>query len=106
MPGTANTFSTTKDPVKRPAANGPKTVMTGIKAFLRACFNITVDLDKPFALAVIMYSEFKTSTNSVLVKRATLATVKNDNAIDGNTVHMYLKSEPKGTPQVIGNILN
>ena len=53
-----------------------------------------------------MYSEFKTSTNSVLVKRATLAIVKNDNAIDGKTVHMYLKSEPKGTPHVIGKNLN
>ena len=63
IPGTAKTFSTTKEPVKSPAANGPKTVITGIKAFLSACFNITVALDKPFALAVTMYSEFKTSTN-------------------------------------------
>ena len=85
MPGTAKTFSTTKEPVKRLAANGPKTVITGIKAFLSACFNITVDLDKPFDLAVIIYSEFKTSTNSVLVKRATLAIVKNDSAIEQPT---------------------
>ena len=106
IPGTAKTFSTTSEPVRRPAANGPKTVITGIKAFLRACFNITVALDKPFALAVIIYSEFKTSTNSVLVKRATFAIVKNDNAIDGKIVHIYLKSEPNGTPHVIGKRLN
>ena len=77
--------------LKGPAANGPKTVITGIKAFLRACFNITVDLLNPFALAVTIYSEFKTSTNSVLVKRATLAIVKNDNAIDGKIVHNISK---------------
>ena len=53
-----------------------------------------------------MYSEFKTSTNSVLVKRATFAIVKNDNAIDGKIVHIYLKSEPNGTPYVIGKRLN
>ena len=53
-----------------------------------------------------MYSEFKTSTNSVLVKRATFAIVKNDNAIDGKIVHIYLKSEPNGTPYVIGKRRN
>src|SRR3972149_3371859 len=57
IPGHENTVSTTTDPVIRVARTRVDTVRGGMRAFLKACFQITTRPLAPFALASFTYSE-------------------------------------------------
>ena len=66
IPGTANTFSTTNDPVSAVAVAGPRYERTGRNAFLSACLNATRQRGRPFARAVRMWSA---PISSIMPKR-------------------------------------
>ncbi len=52
MPGTRKIDSTKNEPVPTAANIGPRSVTTGIKAFLSACLKMTGISPSPLALAV------------------------------------------------------
>ena len=68
-PGHENTISMTVVPFMNPISTNPDTVNGGIKAFLKACFHMTLVVSTPFALANLTYSDSRTSSIADRVSR-------------------------------------
>ena len=68
-PGHENTISMTVVPFMNPISTNPDTVKGGIKAFLNACFHMTLVISTPFALENLTYSDSSTSSIAERVSR-------------------------------------
>jgi hypothetical protein len=71
MPGILKIVSTTTDPVRAPAAAGPRYETTGSTAPGRAWRSTTTDSRRPFARAVRTKSWKRTSSMPARERRAT-----------------------------------
>jgi len=95
-PGHENTVSVkTAPPNKYPNCN-PITVITGIKAFLRACLLITFFSATPFALAVLIKSCLITSSIDERVIRVIIAAALVPNVIAGSITLFAFSNPPIG----------
>ena len=84
-PGTANTFSTTKLPVKAKAVAGPSQLSTGSMAFFRAWSRAARARESPLARAVRTWSLDICSIMPTRTRRATVAAKGSESATAGST---------------------